>query len=250
MNDGTESQNTSSQQVVETTAVSVITETDTTGQSSYPSVQVTDSSAVTTVTAIPKGKTTTTSVTTSVRTEKTKPVFEASYTDYLDYFDYLDYLDYGNDDEGNRTGVTTTVPASSTGVSQQAEEVTTSAAVSTTVVTTSAAVETTGAATETTEETTVTTTLITETDDPAYYFPIIVYGDGEFVSRGYMDSDEANSYYVMWTGEDVFTFEDEEECVSLSEPVTIYGLSQTDVKQEYIIVYYSNSGVYVLYGKE
>lgn len=130
--------------------------------------------------------------------------------------------------------------------------------VSVTVSTTTSETKTTSATTVTTTVTTTavtTTTVTTETTpfvyDPVTVFPTVNSGGVNYCSADiYMDSEEANSYYVLWQQNEELYYSDPETGVEVTDRVTIYGLSNYDEKQEYVIIYFQSVDVYALYRTE
>ena len=93
--------------------------------------------------------------------------------------------------------------------------------------------------------TTFTLTHLLASDDPIWVFSEINYNGIEYHGCRYISEGNKNIFYTPWCEETDFTVAKKDR--EVTEPVTVYGLSDKEETQDYIIVRFNNYNIYALY---
>ena len=84
-------------------------------------------------------------------------------------------------------------------------------------------------------------------DDPMWIFPAVSYGGQTFSNGSYISRTTLDMFSEFWRDETEISSYDPTDKRDYTEPVMIYGLAVEGEYQGYIVVYYKNYGLYILY---
>ena len=82
-------------------------------------------------------------------------------------------------------------------------------------------------------------------DDPIWVFSEINYDGIDYHGCKYLSESNKNSFYIAWFDEAEFTVSQKDR--EVTEPMTVYGLSDKEEFQDYIIIRFNNYNIYALY---